>query len=219
MDGGKSKKDSPTHPGSTYSKLWPSWYDPNRKFSILDRMEEVLGTKKTETLRDELKIRKKKTGKIVPHWDSTRVERELAEIDPKHENPGLDEVRRVLAMRYFSVTRYSDDESERIDPPKVRSSISPNFVHSLDAFHIRSVIRRMSEADGRLDFWAVHDAFGTHPSRVDEMVRVVRETFHEMYLQRDINTWLEEMAPGQSTPVDTGDLDPDELMKSEYMIN
>ena len=51
------------------------------------------------------------------------------------------------------------------------------------------------------------------------MVRVVRETFHEMYLQRDFNTWLEEMAPGQSTPVDTGDLDPDELMKSEYMIN
>ncbi len=219
MDGGKSKKDSPTHPGSTYSKLWPSWYDPNRKFSILDRMEEVLGTKKTETLRDELKIRKKKTGKIVPHWDSTRVERELAEIDPKHENPGLDEVRRVLAMRYFSVTRYSDDESERIDPPKVRSSISPNFVHSLDAFHIRSVIRRMSEADGRLDFWAVHDAFGTHPSRVDEMVMVVRETFHDMYIQRDINTWLEEMAPGQSTPVETGDLDSDELMKSEYMIN
>jgi len=219
MDGGKSKKNSPTHSGSTYSKLRPSWYDPNRKFSILDRMEEVLGTKKTETLRDEMKILNDKTGVKMPRWDSTRVERELAEIDPKHENPGLDEVRRVLAWRDYSVTRYSDDENERIDPPKVKSSISPNFVHSLDAYHIRSVIRRMSEPDGRLDFWAVHDAFGTHPSRVDEMVRVVRETFHEMYLQRDINTWLEEMAPGQSTPVDTGDLDPDELMKSEYMIN
>ena len=219
MDGGKSKKNSPTHPGSTYSKLRPSWYNPNRKFSILDRMEEVLGTKKTETLRDEMKILNDKTGVKMPRWDSTRVERELAEIDPKHENPELDEVRRVLALRDYSLTRYSDDESERIDPPKVKSSISPNFVHSLDAYHIRSVIRRMSEPDGRLDFWAVHDAFGTHPSRVDEMVRVVRETFHDMYLQRDINTWLEEMAPGQSTPVDTGDLDPDELMKSEYMIN
>jgi hypothetical protein len=166
-----------------------------------------------------MKILNDKTGVKMPRWDSTRVERELAEIDPKHENPGLDEVRRVLAWRDYSVTRYSDDENERIDPPKVKSSISPNFVHSLDAYHIRSVIRRMSEPDGRLDFWAVHDAFGTHPSRVDEMVRVVRETFHDMYLQRDINTWLEEMAPGQSTPVDTGDLDPDELMKSEYMIN
>ena len=155
----------------------------------------------------------------MPHWDSTRVERELKEMDPNSENRDLDEVRRVLAWRDFSLTRYSDDESERIDGPSVKRSISPNFVHSLDAYHIRSVVRRMSEPDGPLDFWAVHDSFGTHPSRVDEMVDVVRECFHEMYSDMDINAWIEQMSPGQFEPVETGDLDPQEFLGSKYMIN
>ena len=218
MDGAKSKKGSPTHSRSVYRNLWPSWYDDNRKFSILDRMEEIMGTE-FEKLRDDLKFRNKKTGKDMPHWDSTRVERELKEMDPNSENRDLDEVRRVLAWRDFSLTRYSDDESERIDGPSVKRSISPNFVHSLDAYHIRSVVRRMSEPDGPLDFWAVHDSFGTHPSRVDEMVDVVRECFHEMYSDMDINAWIEQMSPGQFEPVETGDLDPQEFLGSKYMIN
>ena len=218
MDGAKSKQGSPTHVSSTYSKLRPSWYEPNRKFSILERIEEVLG-KKLEKLRGELKKPNKKSGKNSPRWDSTRVEMELREIDPDKANEDLDEVRRVLAWRDFSLTRFSDDESDRVDRPKAKRSISPHLVHSLDAYHIRSVITRMSEPEGRLDFWAVHDSFGTHPSRVDEMVGAVRECFHEMYSDMDINAWMEVMVPDQFEPVKTGDLDPQEFLASEYMIN
>ena len=221
MDGAESKKGSPTHVSSTYSKLRPSWYEPNRKFSILERMEEVLG-KKLEKLRDELKKPNKKTGEISRRWDSTRVEMELRKIDPDNANEDLDEVRRVLAWRDFSLTRFSDDESDRIDHPKAKRSISPHLVHSLDAYHIRSVITRMSRPEGRLDFWAVHDSFGTHPSRVDEMVGAVRECFYEMYSEMDINAWMEMMAPEKKAefePVETGDLDSQEFLSSEYMIN
>ncbi|SVA72095.1 uncharacterized protein METZ01_LOCUS124949 [marine metagenome] len=218
MDGAKSKQGSPTHVSSTYSKLRPSWYKPNSKFSILERIEEVLG-KKLEKLRDELKKPNKKTGKNSPQWDSTRVEMELREIDPKNVNRDLDEVRRVLAWRDYSLTRFSDDESDRINGPKAKRSITPHLVHSLDAYHIRSVIRRMSEPEGLLDFWAVHDSFGTHPSRVDEMVDAVRECFYEMYSEMDINAWMKRMAPDQFEPVETGDLDPQEFLASEYMIN
>ena len=218
MDGAKSKQGSPTHVSSTYSKLRPSWYEPNRKFSILERMEEVLG-KKLEKLRDELKKPNKKTGKISSQWDSTRVEMELREIDPNNVNRDLDDDRRVLAWRDFSLTRFSDDESDRINGLKAKRSITPHLVHSLDAYHIRSVIRRMSEPEGLLDFWAVHDSFGTHPSRVDEMVDTVRKCFYEMYSEMDINAWMKRMAPGQFEPVETGDLDPQEFLASEYMIN
>ena len=218
MDGAKSKQGSPTHVSSTYSKLRPSWYKPNSKFSILERIEEVLG-KKLEKLRGELKKPNKKSGKNSPRWDSTRVEMELREIDPDIENRDLDEVRRVLAWRDYSLTRFSDDESDRINGPKAKRSITPHLVHSLDAYHIRSVIRRMSEPEGLLDFWAVHDSFGTHPSRVDEMVDAVRECFYEMYFEMDINAWMKKMAPDQFEPVETGDLDPQEFLASEYMIN
>ena len=174
-------------------------------------MQEVLPRESRDELRDD-------KGKFLK-YDVSRVSLELERIDPKGTNPELDDIRMGMDRRPYNLPRYSDDESERANPTKAKSSITPNFVHSLAAYHLRSVIRRMSDSDGTPDFWAVHDSFGTHPSRMDEMVRLVREPFHEMYEDMDINTWLQEMSPGQFTPVETGGLDTAELLGSEYLFN
>ena len=211
QDSAKTSGGNPAKPGSTYNQLQPHWYKPTSGRRILERLQEVLPGESLDELRDD-------KGKFLK-YDVSRVSLELERIDPKGTNPELDDIRMVMDRRSYNLPRYSDDESERADPTKAKSSITPNFVHSLDAYHLRSVIRRMSDSDGTPDFWAVHDSFGTHPSRMDEMVRLVRETFHEMYEDMDINTWLQEMSPDQFTPVETGDLDPAELLGSEHMFN
>ena len=70
-------------------------------------------------------------------------------------------------------------ESEGRKTQKERNAISPNFIHSLDATHVRLIITdlvELQERDGSpRQLWAVHDAFGTHANDVLAMrVSVVR---------------------------------------------
>lgn len=62
---------------------------------------------------------------------------------------------------------------------RIGNSISPNFVHSLDAAHLCMTAEKMRDAG--LDMVAIHDSFGTHPSDVDKLHQYVREAFVEMY--------------------------------------
>ena len=85
---------------------------------------------------------------------------------------------------------------------------------------MREIIRRMQDNKGNdIDFWAVHDSFGVHPSRIDELQLVVRKSFKEMYEEgRDINKWMYEMVSVDWEETETGTLKIEEVLKSEYMI-
>ena len=72
--------------------------------------------------------------------------------------------------------------------------MAPNFVHSLDAYHMRTVVGELSDAIQPFSFWAVHDAFGVHACDVPAMREVVTRTFQEMHNDRDLLDWLEVMA-------------------------
>lgn len=67
------------------------------------------------------------------------------------------------------------------------SSISPNFVHSLDSAHLCKTINSFGGS-----IVPIHDSFGTHPSDVGLMHKVLRETFVEMY-QGDVDQLLVEL--------------------------
>ncbi len=69
-----------------------------------------------------------------------------------------------------------------------------------------------------IDFWAVHDSFGVHPSQIDELKSVVKESFKEMYEDRDINKWMNEMGSANWETIETGTLNIEDVLKSEYMI-
>ena len=75
--------------------------------------------------------------------------------------------------------------------------MAPNFVHSLDAYHMRTSINRlkseMSEKGEDLSFWAVHDAFGTHACDIELMRKIVKDCFFEMHQSRNLNDWTSEM--------------------------
>lgn len=79
-------------------------------------------------------------------------------------------------------------EGSRMNGRGQVNGIAPNFVHSLDAAHLRAVARGAKAAG--IDYLAViHDSFGTHAARTDELVGILRETLVDQY-RRD---WLDEL--------------------------
>ena len=78
----------------------------------------------------------------------------------------------------------------REDQPKVdarlqRQGIAPNFVHSLDACHLRLTVTRAAE-EGMRDFALVHDSFGVHAADTPRFFQIIRESMVEMYGAVDV---------------------------------
>ena len=116
-------------------------------------------------------------------------------IDPEKKDKDANEIRPLIYHSKYSFKRYDIDRNNREKLKK--SAIAPNFVHSLDAYHMRTSVRELSESIDQLSFWAVHDAFGTHPCDVPEMRRVVKEEFLKMYEDKNFRYWLDEMVAYQ----------------------
>jgi len=162
------------------------------------------------------------------------VNRVLNAADPKKEDAQANEIRPLLLHRDFSIPNYNPIEEKRINKGKISSAMPPNFVHSLDAHHMRTVINElcleMRSALEHLSFWAVHDAFGTHPCDVERMRGVVIRSFKKMHIERNLNDWTNKMewvgremrqdgtAKGV-TRVEIGTLWEDDTAPSEYLIS
>lgn len=74
---------------------------------------------------------------------------------------------------YLQVRVFSD---EKVNAQKMKSAISPNYIHSLDAELLRRVALRMKE-EGIEDTDWIHDSFGCHPNDVDFMLEVSKDEF------------------------------------------
>ena len=74
--------------------------------------------------------------------------------------------------------------TEEIDSRKQRSGIAPNFVHSLDAAHLRETVRRAS-VEGIEALAVIHDDYGTHAADTDKLHRIIREAFVSLYSEHD----------------------------------
>ncbi len=78
---------------------------------------------------------------------------------------------------YFSRHILSNEE----DHKAARRGIAPNFIHSLDACHMRMVVNRLALSNSTTDFWSVHDAFGCHPNHIEDLRRIVNFTFSSVH--------------------------------------
>ena len=83
---------------------------------------------------------------------------------------------------------YSADMS----PMKMRSAISPNYIHSLDAELLRRVALQMCKDGVKFSDW-IHDSFGCHPNYVDEMLDITKQVFLNMMLEKPLDTLDEEL--------------------------
>ena len=202
-----------------YSNIMPNWLKKREKGgrtnAINNKLKECLGHDEYEKIEKEYNLEENigKKGFIAI------VEQILHKIDREKENKKLDELRREVVIRNHNINQYSDKESDRLNPNKVKSSIAPNFIHSLDAYHMREIIRRMGSDNDKLDFWAVHDSFGTHACEIDKLKEIVTRSFQEFYKDYHINSLGKEISKEFWSEVKLGDFDIEEILKSEYMIS
>ena len=208
----KSKRGSPTYLAAVYSGLLPEWYKVKEwkghmkektKKRIAIRICELYDGNENLASDTRKYLRDTKSAILTNrkgfYFDSPRFERIIKQAEGNEESEDAKEILGLMRQREYSIPNYSKDEKKRTKgmKNKVNSSMSPNFVHSLDAYHMRTSINRMksemSERDEEMSFWAVHDAFGTHACDIEQMRKIVKECFFEMHQGRDLNDWTAEM--------------------------
>lgn len=115
-------------------------------------------------------------------------------------------------------------DTPKVDKRKQASGFSPNYVHSLDAAHLRLTVRRAAE-EGITHFALVHDSFGTHAASTGRFFALLRETMVEMYRGRDTMARLHaeiasqlkpEIVPNLPLPPDLGDLDIEAVVDCDF---
>lgn len=112
---------------------------------------------------------------------------------------------------------------KEIDRMRQANGISPNWVHSMDASHMRATIRQ-GWREGLRSFSLIHDSYGTHAGNTAALAAILRETFIEMYSQdvlEKFKTELERQLPEDTklAPLPSkGTLDLDSVMDSRYFF-
>ncbi|KAJ9683025.1 hypothetical protein PVL29_018850 [Vitis rotundifolia] len=113
-------------------------------------------------------------------------------------------------------------ETETIMVKRQRTAFPPNFVHSLDGSHMMMTAIACKKAG--LNFAGVHDSYWTHACDVDEMNRILREKFVQLYETPILENLLESFQ--QSFPAlefpplpERGDFDLREVLESPYFFN
>ena len=85
------------------------------------------------------------------------------------------------------------DDTRIINKVKQANAISPNHTHSLDAAHLMLTVLHARQAYGITNFALIHDSFGTHAARTDELAVILRETFVELYQGDPLAAFREEV--------------------------
>ena len=77
------------------------------------------------------------------------------------------------------------EPTDKLDRKAQANGIAPNFVHSCDAAHMMLTTARAEQA-GIKSFAMIHDSFGTTAAETEDLFRIVRESFVEMYEEIDV---------------------------------
>jgi DNA-directed RNA polymerase len=105
-----------------------------------------------------------------------------------------------------------------------RNSISPNFVHSLDAAHlVRTVVAAANEGIDQM--CVIHDSFACTPGNAGRLNRIVREEFVRMYEEHDVLAEFKASILSQfpgivlPDPPEKGTLDLSGVLNSQYAFS
>ncbi|SKA17445.1 DNA-directed RNA polymerase [Enhydrobacter aerosaccus] len=107
------------------------------------------------------------------------------------------------------------------DWSRAETAAAPNFVHSLDASHLLFSLKRARE-EGITQLAAVHDAFGTTPTKTGQFARILREEFAKLYLWNPFEclvTACREVGVDCPDYPAGGSLKLEDIAKSEYLFS
>jgi DNA-directed RNA polymerase len=115
------------------------------------------------------------------------------------------------------------EDTPEINPTKAKFGIAPNFVHSLDAACMARIVVRCKE-DGIYLINCIHDSFGTTADRMDDLAKIIREVYVEIFQDDLLETLRIELQSQLPDGVDLppvpplGSLDLRALLESEYFF-
>lgn len=120
-----------------------------------------------------------------------------------------------------SVRLWFINPTQKINTSKQKGGIAPNFIHSLDATHLRMVASRFLEKDKSMG--VIHDSFSTHACDIKHLQDIVKDEFfrlHENSILEQFKEQLEDQT-GQSLPKvpPRGSYDLHNVYKSEYFFS
>ncbi|XP_071926327.1 DNA-directed RNA polymerase 1B, mitochondrial-like [Coffea arabica] len=113
-------------------------------------------------------------------------------------------------------------ETDKVMVKRQRTAFPPNFVHSLDGSHMMMTAIACREAG--LNFAGVHDSYWTHACDVDQMNKILRQKFVELYeapILEDLLDNFQKSFPKLKFPPlpERGDFDLREVLESPYFFN
>lgn len=120
---------------------------------------------------------------------------------------------RSLGSVYIGVRELLDE----CHPAHMKNSISPNFVHNLDATHLSLTALAMKRLG--LEFVGIHDSFGTHACDVDHLNYAARDEFVKMYEEHDVLANFLWDIGGTGTLPKKGKLDLNLVRNSEFFFS
>lgn len=119
-------------------------------------------------------------------------------------------------------------EKPHLDPRSTSQSLSPNYIHSLDACHLRMTINRALQI-GITDFAMIHDSFGVHAAEMPRFLEeCIKPTFVEMYanggllekLREELSVNIAEDKRSEIEPIPAqGSLDVTEVLESQFFFS
>lgn len=222
----KSSKGMPCKTSSAYSSFVPEWYKSGKsKKTISNRIIELYLPKNEKKWNKNILKNKDLKEDIQKNYTKGLSYKLMLKvmlcIDPKNSLDDANEIKRLLTHANYTLQLYDSVEKNRINPRKLKSALAPNFIHSLDAYHMRFTINQMASGSPNFSFWAVHDAFGVHAQDIPELREIVRKGLHELHKERDFNHWLDEMS--DSGTITSNKIGDDawlsKILKAEYLIS
>lgn len=122
----------------------------------------------------------------------------------------------LMGVQQFTLYGAKDE----IDPQRMVTSAAPNYVHSMDASHLMLSVNGFHDV-GMHSIAVIHDSFGTHAGRTDELRSILRQTMRDMYQEQMLVKFRDEQEELMLEMVEhevpyIGTLDLDELVESEY---
>lgn len=116
------------------------------------------------------------------------------------------------------------EETRDPDTRRHANGIAPNWVHSLDATHLRLAVLYADDM-GVSSLAVIHDSFGTHASDTDKLAACLRESMVDIYKNNDVlANFLRDVGPNLPTSAKvppmpaTGSLDLEEIKESQYVF-
>ena len=116
-----------------------------------------------------------------------------------------------------------DDQDLPVNARRNATAFPPNYVHSLDSTHM--MLTALECKQRGISYASVHDSYWTHACYADDMNRILREKFVELYskpLLNDLrNYWITQNPDLDIPPVPelASDFELEQVKKSPYFFH